>query len=71
MIEMHAVESSQVKAIGYGYVSGTLHVEFHSGGTYSYDHVTLAQYEALRSAPSVGKAFAAFKKLGHLCRRVE
>jgi hypothetical protein len=58
-ITMEAVSgSSQIKAIGYNAESQTLHVQFHNGATYEYAEVPPFQWEALKTADSVGGHFA-------------
>jgi hypothetical protein len=53
MAMQHVSGSSSVKAIGHH--GDALHVTFTSGKTYVYPNVTAQQFDALRSAKSVGK----------------
>lgn len=60
MIERTAVQSSNVRAIGYDHKTEVLHVEF-PGGVYAYGEeggVPEAVYDGLMSAPSIGSYFA-------------
>ena len=58
-IELQAVESSQIKAIGYCAESRTLAVTFNygAGAIYHYPDVAPETFEAFRQAESVGKFF--------------
>ncbi len=49
------VKSSNIKTIGWE--SGTLEIEFHSGGIYQYSDVPAAIYTTMLDAPSKGKYF--------------
>ena len=53
-IEMIPVSSSNVESIGYDPATETLRVRFNSGSTYEYKNVPVAEFEALRLAPSIG-----------------
>lgn len=70
-ITMHQVESSNVKAIGHHH-GDVLRVEFKSGGVFDYKGINQAQFEAIRSAESIGKAVNGFvvKELGIKGRKV-
>lgn len=57
-MDMQPVESSQIKALGYEPETQTLAVQFNNGATYQYADVPEYQWEALRSADSVGRHFA-------------
>lgn len=54
---MIAVNSSLLREVGYDGPSETLRVTFSSGSTWDYADVSMAEYEALMHASSVGKAF--------------
>lgn len=54
MVAMVPVTSSNVKAVGYDAAAKRLHVQFHSGGEYSYANVEPHQHQALVNASSVG-----------------
>lgn len=58
-IPMSAVKSSQIESIGH--MGDTLAVKFKSGGVYHYPGVSVAQFDELQKAESLGKAFGAFK----------
>jgi len=57
MIEMQAVESSNILEIGYDEDGEVLYITFNSGITYSYDMVPVAVYEEFLKADSVGQYF--------------
>jgi hypothetical protein len=50
---MHTIKSPSIAAIGHA--DGALFVRFAKGSTYRYHGVTPEQYEALRSAESIGR----------------
>ena len=52
-----SVSSSNISSIGYDPGTGILEIEFKSGGIYQYSNVSTEVYQALLSAPSVGKFF--------------
>lgn len=56
-IQMQAVESSQIKAIGYDAESKTLAIEFKGGGEYRYANVEPELYQDMMASPSVGSFF--------------
>jgi hypothetical protein len=56
------VRSSNIRSVGYGPASGTLEVEFHSGGTYQYSGVPEAIYQGFMRAASKGSYFHAHIK---------
>lgn len=60
-IELHAVDSSQIDAIGHNGES-TMHVKFKGGTTYEYQNVDVDRYNAIKGADSVGKAFNSLVK---------
>lgn len=49
---MHAVESSNIEAIGHD--GDALHVKYKSGGTYTYAGVPESMFHNARSSDSVG-----------------
>ena len=51
------VESSVVRAVGYDPAERTLEVEFHTDRVYRYFVVPQRVYDALLTAPSVGRYF--------------
>jgi hypothetical protein len=53
-IQMIAVSSSNVVAIGYDENNETVHVQFMNGSEYTYDGVPFNEFDALLNAPSVG-----------------
>lgn len=53
-----------------GYQDGILEVAFKSGSVYQYTGVPESVYEALMSAPSHGKFFAAFIRNNYPYRQV-
>jgi hypothetical protein len=55
---MTAVQSSDLAAVDYDW-SGTLTIEFHSGGVYEFYQVPPSEYEGLMNAHSHGKYFHA------------
>lgn len=57
MVEMKAVESSNILEVGYDEDGEVLYITFNSGVTYSYDMVPQAIYEELLAADSVGSYF--------------
>lgn len=59
-MDMKPVVSSNISSIGYE--NGTLYVQFHRGGLYSYSDVPRNVYENLMAASSHGKYFAAYIK---------
>lgn len=58
-MDMHPVESSAIKAIGYDADKQHMKVEFTSGSTFTYADVPEDSFHALKNAESVGKHFAA------------
>lgn len=57
---MIPVSSSNLSAVGYDDVSGTLTIEFNDGGLYEYHNVPQAIYEGLMSSTSKGQYFHRF-----------
>jgi hypothetical protein len=66
---MTAVQSSNLAAIDFDW-SGTLTIEFHSGGVYEYYHVPPSDYNGLMSASSHGEYFHAYIKNRYDYRRI-
>lgn len=58
MPEMKPVNSKAIAAIGHDAETNTLHVQFHSGGTYQYPDVSAAEHAAFVNAPSIGAHFS-------------
>lgn len=56
-MKFHLVESSNIESIAHDPALGDLHVKFKNGGHYAYPGVSADQFEALKSAESVGKHF--------------
>jgi hypothetical protein len=70
-MEYVAVSSSTVSAIGYDEASNTLGVRFLNGTEYHYFGVPQDVFEAMRSAPSVGRFFDQnIKKAGYSYARI-
>ena len=53
-VEMIAVSSSNVEAIGYDEDSQTLYVRFLNNTLYIYKGVPIGEFDGLRNAPSIG-----------------
>lgn len=51
------VESSNIKSIGYDAQNRELHIEFKSGGVYSYHGVSPDEHESMMKADSIGSHF--------------
>ena len=62
---MSTVSSSNINAIGYDANKKQLDIEFSSGEVYRYLEVPKSVYTMVKSAPSVGKAFAQYVKGGN------
>jgi hypothetical protein len=56
-MDMQAVSSSNVAAVGYDADSRKLRVEFHNGSTYEYSDVSQETFDELVAADSVGSYF--------------
>ena len=52
-----SVSSTNISSIGYEAESGTLEIEFRSGGIYQYSSVPQAVFDELMRAPSHGAYF--------------
>lgn len=67
-MEWHKVTSSNVEAVAYEAEAKVAHVRFISGTEYTYEGVSKTDFDALRTAPSVGVHLArVFKRkyVGH------
>lgn len=51
--------STNLNTVAYDPDTSTLEVEFHSGGSYTYQGVTQDVYDGLLAAPSAGRYFHA------------
>lgn len=67
-MERIPVSSSNLASVGYQ--DGILEVAFKSGSVYQYTGVPESVYDALMSAPSHGKFFAAFIRNNYPYRQV-
>lgn len=61
-IPLQAVESSQIAALGHDPETSTLAIQFKSWkgettSTYHYSNVSAEEFEAFRTAPSIGRHF--------------
>ncbi len=65
-----SVTSSNLRSVGYVPNTETLEVEFHDGGIYQYDNVPASIHDALMSATSHGKYFAANIRNNFRYRRI-
>jgi len=68
--QMTTVQSSDLAAVDYHW-SGTLTIEFHSGGVYQYFNVPYSEYAALMNASSRGRYFHAHIKNRYSHRRLQ
>jgi KTSC domain-containing protein len=64
------VQSSDLFAVEHDNWSGTLTIEFHSGGVYEYYNVPRSEYAGLMNASSHGKYFHAHIKDRYSCRKI-
>lgn len=53
-----SIQSSNIKAIDYTLLTGTLTIRFNSGKEYEYSGVSPATYAAFLAAPSAGAFFS-------------
>ena len=67
---MTSVQSSDLAGVDYHW-SGTLTIEFHSGGVYEYYGVPHSEYTSLMNASSLGKYFHAYIKNRYAYRRIQ
>lgn len=58
MIELHPVQSSAIRAIGYDPDAREMHIEFVSGGRYAFRDIEPDEHAALVGANSIGRHFA-------------
>ena len=72
-IPMHrqAVNSSNIRSIGYETTTQTLEIEFHGGRIYQYSGVGYAVYQGLMSATSKGSYFHSHIKDKYPFTRIE
>jgi hypothetical protein len=63
-MEMTAVSSSNIAAVGYDFDSATLRIQFLHGGVYDYQGVSSEVYDELMAAGSKGQYFDKFIKKG-------
>lgn len=63
------VSSSNIRSIGYETTTGTLEVEFNSGGIYQYFNVPEAVYSALMHASSKGAYVNDYIKDQYRCQK--
>jgi len=54
--------SSRITGMAYDTDDNTLKVDFKRGGSYEYYEVSIEIYNAIKTAPSIGKAFDALIK---------
>lgn len=54
MVDLAAVKSSNIAAVGHDPQSSELHIEFKNGGKYVYHGISADQHAALLKAPSIG-----------------
>jgi hypothetical protein len=59
MMERVAVDSSDIRSIGYDAESSVLEIEFKKGSVYQYSEVPAEEHAALMAAESKGKHFNA------------
>ena len=69
-MQRQAVESTNIKSVGYDPEDEILEVEFHSGGVYHYVGVPPAVYEGLLAARSTGRYFGDFIRLRYPYEKV-
>ena len=65
-----SVRSSNLRSVGYDGWTGTLEIEFRSGGVYRYSNVPGERYERLMRASSKGGFFCYYIKYRFACRKV-
>lgn len=53
-VEMQPVDSSMVSHVGYDPQTKTLHLTYHSGGSYQHPGVPPAKFDALMRSSSIG-----------------
>lgn len=67
----NAIESSNIKSVGYDKASLTLEIEFGSGGVYQYYGVLPEHHSDLMAAESIGKHFHAHIKGRYEWKKIE
>ena len=55
-VEMHAVQSSNILAVGWEFPLRTMWAVFKGGAVYTYEGLSVRDYYAFRFAPSCGRA---------------
>lgn len=56
-MDMHPVQSSHMRAVGYEPTSRTMHIQFHNGEVHEYTGVPQPFHDTMMSAESVGSFF--------------
>ena len=69
-MERQRVSSTNVRSIGYDDTTGTLEVEFHSGGIYQYFEVPETVYATLMRASSKGRYLNDHIKDSYRCQKL-
>jgi hypothetical protein len=69
-MQRQIVKSSNVRSIGYDASTGTLEVEFQSGGKYQYFSVPETLYVAFMRASSKGRYLKDHIKDRYRCRKI-
>lgn len=64
------VSSSNLRSVGYDSRTGTLEIEFYSGGVYQYSNVPPSIYQGLMNAFSKGSYHHAYIKNSYPYKRV-
>lgn len=70
-MDMTAVVSSQISAVGYDADSRKMEIRFANGALYQYDEVPKATYDGLMSADSIGRYHKDNVKYAFPYRRLE
>lgn len=70
-MELEPVVSSNIAAIGFDAVSGTMYVKFTSGLTYEAPGATQADYDTWKAAKSKGVHFAKVLKKAFIWTKIE
>lgn len=65
------VKSSQIASVGYDATTKLLRVNFTSGSSYHYDDVSLAEFDALMRADSIGAHFHKHIRTAKKYRKIE
>ena len=69
-IQMEAVVSSNVHSVGFDAATGRIRVKFKTGGLYEASGVTQADYDAFKSAKSIGQHFNKIMKTAFVFKKV-